>query len=109
MTARDSATGPQQHVPPQAMAPMFPRLRFELPNSLVSELVAQRVSEGARRASLASRRITHGDLAVRRREMGQPLLGILLPARTGANGLWTAPGVTPLAGRTATMIGGTVR
>src|SRR6516165_933271 len=60
---RNSATGPQQHVPPQAMAPMFPRLRFGLPNSLVSEVVARSVSEWARRASHDCRRIAHGYLA----------------------------------------------
>src|SRR6266436_3964806 len=63
MTVRNSATGPQQHVASQAMSPMFPRLRFGLPNSLVSEVVARRVSEGARRASHDCRRIAHGYLA----------------------------------------------
>src|SRR5579859_6393186 len=42
---------------------MFPRLRVGLPNSLLSELVARRVSEGARRASRDCRRIPHAHLA----------------------------------------------
>src|SRR6266446_4198251 len=63
MKVRNSATGPQQHVASQAMAPMFPRLRFGLPNSLVSVVVARRVSEGARRASHDCRRTAHGYLA----------------------------------------------
>src|SRR5579859_2917682 len=45
------------------MAPRFPRLRVGLPNSLVSVLVARRVSEGGRRASHDCRRIAHGHLA----------------------------------------------
>src|SRR6266478_7688697 len=64
MAVCNFATGPQQHVPRQTMAPMLPRLRVGLPNSLVSQLVARRVSEGARRASHDCRRIALGYLGV---------------------------------------------